>query len=69
LGNQESRLNIAERHVAEAAAAVERQKRLIEDLEAGSHSANGARILLGLLEEALRNAEDALATMKFKRGL
>lgn len=64
----ESRLEIFKRRVAEAEAAVARQKRLIEDLEREGHPTQGSHILLGLLEDALRNAKDALVTMKFKRG-
>ncbi len=60
----ESRLDIAERNLAQAAAAVTRQKQIIGELEAGSHSTKGSRILLGLLEDALRNATDALAMIK-----
>ena len=62
----ESRRDIIERHVAEAEAAVERQIRLIQELEADGHPTKGSRILLGLLEEVLHNAREAPAMMKDK---
>ena len=65
----ETRLDIAVRHVAEAEAAVIRQKQLIEELEEEGHPTRGSRILLRLLEDSSRNAQKALDTFIFSRGL
>ncbi len=60
----ESRLEIMTRHLAEAEAAVARQKQLIKELEEGNHPTQGSHILLGLLEEAAKKARDTLATLQ-----
>jgi hypothetical protein len=64
----ETKLDIAVRHLAEAEAAIARQKHLIEELERDGHPSQGSRILLGLLEESAHQARQALATFKFVGG-
>lgn len=66
----ESKLDILNRHIAEAEAAIARQKRLIEELEREGHPTKGSHILLGLFEETLRQAQVAAVTItKLKQGL
>jgi len=60
----ESRLEILRWQVAEAEADVMRQKRLIDELKKSSHSTEGAHILLGLLENTLREYRNALALIE-----
>lgn len=64
----DDKVKIAKRHVAEAEAAIVRQKRLIGELQNSGRSHKGSQILLSLFEDALRNAKDALAGMRFKGG-
>jgi hypothetical protein len=52
------------RHIAECEQTVARQKELIARLESEGHPTEGARILLGLLEDALRNAKQVFALME-----
>jgi len=56
-------LHLAEHHgaaqVAEAEAAVARQKQLIKELERRGRSTKGSQIMLSLLEDALQNAKCA----------
>jgi hypothetical protein len=56
-------LRTAEYHeaaqIAEAEAAVARQKQLIKELERRGRSTKGSQILLSLLEDALQNAKCA----------
>lgn len=63
----ESREEIFERHLAEAEAAITRQRRLIAELRREGHSTTGSEILLGLLEETARQAREALATLRFTK--
>jgi len=50
--------------VVEAEAAVVRQRRIIVELRNQGRTTKGAKILLALLEEATRNADEALNTLK-----
>jgi hypothetical protein len=65
----ESKLEIAQRRIAEAEAAIERQKKLIQELKNESHSTRGSEILLDLLEETAQQARISLATLRYKKGL
>lgn len=65
----ETKMDIAIRHLAEAEAAVLRQKHLIQELERDGHPSEGSHILLGLLEERARQARKAIATLRFVYGL
>ena len=64
----ESRLEIAQRMVAEAEADLAGQKLIIEALEKRGLPAVGARTLLQLLEKSLHEYRAALALLKMKEA-
>ncbi len=64
--NAENRLEIARRRVADAEAAVERQARIVEDLQKAGQPAQGAITLLALLHGNLNGFREALAVIEAK---